>query len=189
MPERYEAKGLAFLGTLGYAERLDGGRAAVEARMEPAIRARLEDLYVANGWYDVEVLVELMRAVAAVAGVEPEKLIARQAAGAARAAVGGMYRHSMRADSPRAMAERLPRAFSRYFRPCQASLIEARPRSMRASLAPIPERLEHFYRAMNEGFVEGALAVAGAKGARVRWTERRRVDSASLELTFEATWT
>lgn len=186
--DRFEAKGLAFVGALSFAERLEGGRAAVEAAMEPSVRARLEDIYISSGWYDVEVLVALMNALSQVAGVEPQRMIERHAGFAARKSVEGMHRHSMQADSAREMAERLPRAFNRHFRPCEAKLRDARRGSMSATLAPIPERFEDFYRAMNDGFVKGALEVAGAQGAAVRWTDRRPLDDGTLELTFEALW-
>ena len=184
--ESYEVKGVACVGALAFAEKV--GLDAVRARMHEETRERLEPFYVASGWYDVDVLVDLMAATARVCGMPTSTLIRKHAARAARADVEGIYRASLSAGNLREMARRLPRAFNRYFRPCQATLIAVDDEGFEASLSPLPDRLESFFTAMNEGFVRGALETAGAERVRFTWVERRRIAPERLSLVFRAAW-
>lgn len=180
------AKGVACAGALAYAERI--GLSAVRARMPDATRDRLEPFYVASGWYDVEVLADLMAATAAVMGVDERQLIQQQAAHAAKSDVEGIYRHSLRSQSVREMARRLPRAFNRYFTPSQATLLAIDDDGFEAELSPVPVEREAFFVAMNEGFVRGALETAGAARVRFGWPERREMTPDRLSLVFRASW-
>ena len=182
----YRAKGRAFVGALQSAKQAPGGRDAVAAKMGP-LGARLEEFYVENGWYDVEVLAALMSATAELMGTSASRHIQAQAHGAAKTDIVGIYRHTLRAETPSAMAKRLPRAFNRYFQPSAARLISAEPTRFSAALEQIPVRQESFFIAMNEGFVTGALEAVRAIDPRVRIVERR-VEGLEVALTFVASW-
>ena len=187
-PGRFKAKGVAFQGALQVAARVPGGLDAVLARMPPELAARVEPFYVAAGWYDVDVLVALMRACCAAMGVPFDEQLEKQAARAARADVAGLYRHAMRASSVADMSTRLPRIFDRYFSPTHASVRDAGETSVSVELSGVPERHEAFYVAMNQGFVAGALREAGAAEVRFSWPERRVLEPGVLSLTFRAEW-
>lgn len=182
----FQVKGVACAGALAFAEKV--GLDAVRAAMPDATRGRLEPFYVASGWYDVEVLADLMAATARVSGIHESQLIRKQAAHAARGDVEGIYRHSLRAGSLTEMARRLPRAFNRYFAPSQATLVAVDDDGFEARLAPVPLAREGFFVAMNEGFVAGALETAGAERVRFTWPERQETAPARLSLVFRANW-
>lgn len=185
MGDELQAKGVAFVGILEAAKRAPGGLDAVRARLSPYFRERLEPFYTAHSWYPLDELIALMRAVAQVRGADPQELVRDQAARAARQDVEGLYRQVLRSTTPREMSARLPRAFNRYFRPMRAELVANAQRWMEVEIGPVPATHAEFFRAINEGFVGGALETVGARSVRFEWVppEARRAS-----IRFVARW-
>ncbi|MGE0789943.1 MAG: hypothetical protein AB7S26_29990 [Sandaracinaceae bacterium] len=184
----FQAKGLAFIGAMKAAERAPGGLDAVLSAMPAAERQRVLSFYTAHSWYPLETLIALMETVADRLGVPSRAFVVKQSARAARQDIEGTYRQALRAETPAAMAPRLPRAFNRYFSPCEAELVAQGEGSMTVEVEPIPADRLAFFEAVNEGFVTGALGTLGVARVDFAWSEPVRSPDGTLVLRFVARW-
>jgi len=183
----FKAKGTALLGAIATAERAPGGLPAVRALMSPEDAEAIEPLYAAHVFYDLDLLIALMTATAELLGTTLPQLAERGAVATARTDIEGRYRLALRASSPLEMAKRLPRAFNRYFSPSAAEIVDLSDDSFSVRVAPVPEEHEAFFKAMNQGFVRGALQTVGATTVSVEWMPPTSVGR-HLALTFVARW-
>lgn len=158
------------MAALEYArKKTPGGLSAVLERLDEDERGYLDQIFVAGTDYDVGPLVRMSAHAAALEGSAPDEFVRRRARESADMDIRGIYRLLLRVASPDAMAERLPRAFNRYFSPCSCELVTIRPGSLQAVFNSIPAPLAAWYVAANEGFVGRALEIAGAKNVSFRW--------------------
>lgn len=167
----FEVKGRALVATMRTLERAPGGAHSVLKTLSEDDQKFFRELFLEAGWYELDPYVRIMGAIASMRGVSLREWMRLQADRTASADVEGIYRMSLKSASPREMARRLPRAFNRYFQPCNAMLIRAEDRHAEFELRVIPEKHAEFFRGINEGFVVGALRYAGADTPSVRYDD------------------
>lgn len=188
-------RGHAFRTALDYIDnRLEGGRAAFFAALDPAERtAYYDQIFVASGDYDVSRLVLLYRTVAAMKGVATGKFIEARSRWSAASVIQGLWKPVLKTVSPEAMAERVHFAFNRFFEPSRARPLLVAPGRLQVELSIIPAHMNGFYTTSTIGFVEEALKLAGAQDAKLAFDRGQPAgDLAGVPLEvfrFVATWT
>jgi len=191
----FRARGLAYVVALKYVDtRLRGGRDALRAALGPGdpYAPYYEQIFLVTGDYDVSPLVRLYVASAGIEGVSVGRFVEERARWSAEADSKGVWRPMLKADTPEQAAERSAFAFNRYFPPCQAVPVSARPGRFEAELAGLPACMTGLYGTSTAGFVSAAITLAGGTAVRTEW-ERPAPDGVRdgvpLErLRFVMTW-
>jgi hypothetical protein len=179
LPSQFKLKGRAVVSTMEYLDkRVPGGRDTVLHGLTSADRAFFggEQLFLASSWYDLFPYARLMGRVAELQSLPLRVLMASQARRTARIDVAGVYRMSLSLSTPEAMAGRVHRVFNRYFRPCEAVVLDADRGQARYELRHIPRPLLDFFLGVNEGFVTGALEEAGGRDIDIVYQTPRPSD-------------
>jgi hypothetical protein len=190
----FRVRGVVYGAVLRYVERrLPGGKVALrEALRDDAIMRFFDQIFVASTDYDISPLVKVCVVSADLERIPPAIFTRDRARESAKMDVPGIYRVLLKLTSPEAMAERLPRAFNRYFEPCRADPTLVRRGGLESRLRDIPECMAGWYAAATDGFVSRALEMAGAKQPRFRWERAEaagEVDGiATVTLPFGVHW-
>ena len=190
----FRARGVVYTAVLRYAHKLLPGRmeALRSALGDDATAAFLDQIFVASASYDISPLVRVCVVAAAIEGRSPSDFTRDRARESANMDVRGIYRVLLKLSSPEAMAERLPRAFNRYFEPCRAARAKLRRGGLESELSQIPEPMSGWYMAATDGFVSRALEMAGANGPRFSWARPEADGEAEqiplVRLPFKVRW-
>jgi hypothetical protein len=190
----FRVRGIVYAAVLRYVERrLPGGNMALrEALHDDAIARFLDQIFVAATAYDISPLVRVCVVAADLERVPAAIFTRDRARESAKLDVPGIYRVLLKLTSPEAMAERLPRAFNRYFEPCRADATLVRRGGLESRLRDIPECMAGWYAAATDGFVSRALEMAGAKQPRFRWEREEAAGElegmATVTLPFRVRW-
>lgn len=174
----FRARGLAYVSSLKYVDtRLPGGRPAFLATLgaDDPFTPFFDQLFLVGGEYDVSPLLRLFDVCAQIEGVYVGRFIEARAYRSAESDAQGVWRSMLKGPTPEAMAERTHLAFNRYFPPCQAATITARPGRFEGELRGIPASMSGLYTSCTSGFISGAVALTGATDMRSEW-ERPRPD-------------
>ncbi|HEY8432864.1 MAG TPA: hypothetical protein VIL20_31045 [Sandaracinaceae bacterium] len=166
-----QVRGRLLTTALARAAQLPGGRDALLALLPGDVRARIEPLWIATAWYDAEIFFAVMEASAQLQRMDPVRLVRRASERAAEEDIRGIYRQTLRTTSPRDMADRLPRVFSRYY-DAPLEQLELDESWMRAAWSGVPARRIVLFQALNEGFMDAAFRIAGASGVGFSWNVR-----------------
>ena len=188
----FQVKGRALVATMRMLERAPGGPATILKTLSAEDRKFFGELFLQSGWYALDPYVRIMSSIASMRGMALREWMRVQADRTAAGDVEGIYRMSLGSATPREMAERLPRAFNRYFQPCNATVLQVADTHADFELRAIPTRHVEFFRGINEGFVVGALRYAGAEKPSVRYEEPIASDphegEATVKLPFRASF-
>ena len=188
----FEVKGRALVATMRMLERAPGGPETVLKTLPADDQKYFAELFLEAGWYAMDPYVRIMSAIASMRKMSVREWMRVQADRTAAPDVEGIYRMSLKSATPREMARRLPRAFNRYFQPCNAVLIELADEHADFELRIIPAKHAEFFRGINEGFVVGALRYAGAEKPSVRYADpvsgEPHEGEATLTLPFRASF-
>lgn len=184
-----------YMGYFEYAnKRMPGGLPAAYAAIgDPEIEAFLENtIFLAASSYDLVPVVHFARALAKVEGTPFDKFVRGRARYAGENNVMGLYRTQMRSSSAGEMAVRLPRIFERYFDNCRAEMSLAAEGLVDGRFSGMPAPMLGFYLWCNEGFIEGALTAAGARGVKYSWSapipDGERDGIAQRAVTVRISW-
>lgn len=188
----FEVKGRALVATMRMLERAPGGSETILRTLTADDQKFFRELFLEAGWYAMDPYVRIMSAIAMFRKMPLREWMRVQADRTAAPDVEGIYRMSLKSATPREMAKRLPRAFNRYFQPCNAVLLDVDAGHADFELRAIPEKHAEFFRGINEGFVVGALRYAGAEKPSVRYEEPARGEphdgEPTLTLPFRASF-
>ena len=167
----FGVRGIVVSGVVGYTEhKVEGGAAAVRALLPEDTASYLDrSMFLASTLYDLSPLGEYCCAAAKLLGSSPSDFIRERSRRSAIESIEGVYRTQLAAGDPKAMAGKLPRIFKRFFDPCEAEATRVGPDEMAVQFRDLPEPLAAFYAWSTEGFVGGALEVAGAKSVGHAW--------------------
>jgi hypothetical protein len=168
----FRARGLAYVAALRYVDkRLTGGRAAFIAALGPGdpYAPFYDQIFLVSGDYDASPLLRLFEVCAQIEGVFVGRLIEQGSRWSAQADSRGMWRPMLKGASLEETAERTRLAFNRYFSPCQAQMTALRPGRFEGELSKVPVPMAGLYTSSTNGFMAGALGLAGATDVRVEW--------------------
>ncbi len=188
----FEVKGRALVATMRMLGKAPGGASSILGTMSADDQAYFGELFLEAGWYAMDPYVRIMATIAGARGLSVREWMRMQADRTAASDVEGIYRMSLKSASLGDMAKRLPRAFNRYFQPCNAVLMKLGDDFADFELRVIPTKHAEFFRGINEGFVVGALRYAGANKPRVRYGDPVAGDAhegeATLTMPFRASF-
>ncbi|MFT3775831.1 MAG: hypothetical protein QM820_61590 [Minicystis sp.] len=191
----FRARGLAYVVALKYVDtRLPGGRRALLDALGPRdpFASFYDQLFIVSGEYDVSPLVRLYATCALIERVSVNRFIEERARWSAESDAKGVWKPMLKASSPEEMADRTHLAFNRYFPPCEATAVSARPGRFEGRLSRLPACMSGFYASATNGFICGAVELAGGSDARVEWdrpTTDGVLSGVPLEkVSFAVTW-
>ena len=190
----FRVRGLAYVAALAFVDKkLPGGRAAIQQLLAgDPLGAYFQQIFVPPGSYDVSPLLSLHLAAARAARKPPGRFIEERARASALHDARGMWKPLLATASVRPMAERLPLAYNRYFEPSQARSVALEPKRFDGELTRVPDCMSGLYVNATNGFVAGALELAGAANVRLDWSEAMRDGSISgvptSRVRFSARW-
>jgi hypothetical protein len=183
----FHARGLAYTHMLGYVDaRIDGARRTLLEHLGPAdpFRAYYDQIFLVTGEYDVSPLVRLFLAAAKLKGKDVGTFIQRRAARSGGTDTKGLWKPMLHGRTPAEVASRLHMAFARYFPPCTADSLEAKPGMFRGELRGLPACMDGVYADSTVGFYLGALGSAGATNVVVDF-ERPVSDGTNTDVPLE----
>jgi hypothetical protein len=189
----FSGKGLVYAGAREfYDEIIEGGSAAVSARLDGALRAFTEQHFLASGWYDILPILAFSEAAARMAGLTHRELVKRNAAWMARRDLTGVYRLMVQIASPQTVAMRLGRLSMRYFDFGTVESEATRDGVVESRRSGIPEIMARWFVWAAEGFIPVAMQTAGAKDVRVSCDPPRPEGTAhgvpTVHLRFAIAW-
>jgi hypothetical protein len=152
------------LGTQNYfAAHVDGGMGALLASIDqPALRAFIEQPFLASAWYDVLPVAPLVVAEARATRQSTEAYLRERTRFQAKQDLGGVYKFILWLASPEAVAQRLPRMLTKLFDFGEMSVAVVEPRHVRATVTGYPALLSDWYVNTFDVYAEAALKAAGA---------------------------
>jgi hypothetical protein len=164
------AKGTIYQGLIASADaQCPGGFDAVLGALEDdALRAFLEQKFLAASWYDLLPLVSAARTSAALVRAPFTRYVREGARMHAERDINGVHRFFLKAVPPALVADRLPRVMMLYFNFGQT---EGRATGEKARVMVgrrIPEPIAEWLTAAVEGFVRAAMQLAGARSIVAR---------------------
>ncbi len=168
----FRARGLAYVSALKYIQlRLPGGMPAFVAALgaDHPFLPFYDQIFLVSGEYDVSPLLQIFLVCARIEGVDPGRFIIDRSRWSAEADTKGVWKPLLEASTPEGAAERTKHAFVRYFSPCSAQVLGVQPGRFEGELLRIPACMSGVYTSATTGFVEAALALAGAPGAKTQW--------------------
>ncbi len=190
----FGARGVLVGGIVEYVRhRAPGGVEAVLATLDGATRTFFDGtLFLASAVYDLSPVVSFCSAAAASLGETTADFVRQRAETSAKISIESLYKRQLSATDPTGMAARLPKIFQRFFDPCRAEGLEAGAGRMRVRFGGLPKPMLGFYAWSCEGFVPGALRVAGARDVHYAWSRPAAAGTASevelVDLEFSLTW-
>lgn len=190
------ARGLVYVGCRAfYDEHVPGGTLAVMATLDSEHAEFFDQIFLGTAMYELMPLLTISAAAARVAGVPHMEFVKRNAAWQAERDLRGVYKLFVRALPPEAVAVRLPKLALKYFEFGDAEAAMSGERCCVGEMRNIPSALAPWMQACFLGYVPIALAVAGAKGVRLRMLDdsaassRHATPSGSVTLRIEMRWT
>lgn len=167
----FRARGIVYLATLKYVDmKLSGGRAALRAALgQGGSTDFVDQIFLAGSLYDIGPLIETHGACARLEGIPLRDFVVARSRESAETDIRGIYRVMLRLSSSTKVAERLPRAFSRYFVPCRATARDVQSGLIDARFSCLPRPTAQWYLYAVEGFVSRALELAGARDVSFSW--------------------
>jgi hypothetical protein len=189
----FRAKGLVFLGAREFfAERVEGGCAAVRAHLGPEVADFFDQTFLSGGWYDVMPILPISVAAARAARIPHSRIVRENAQWMANRDLRGIYKLVVAVASVEMVVERLPGLSLRYFDFGHADGKMIGDRSFEATRSGIPVMLADWFALATTGFVPFALGVAGAKDVRVRasphMSDGHAHGVALVRTKFEISW-
>jgi hypothetical protein len=166
----FRARGLAYVSALKFADtRLRGGRAAFLEALGPGdpFASYYDQIFLVTGDYDVSPLMRLYNVAAAMQGVPVGRFIEERSRWSAESTSKGLWRPILKASSPEAMSESTAQAFNRFFQPCKAEKVSARPGHFEGELSKLPACMSGLYTSATIGFFAEAVEIAGGRGCQV----------------------
>src|SRR5262249_53215780 len=169
----FRTRGISYESVLAYVDKaLPGGRRAIAGLLGPGdpFAPYFDQIFVVSGDYDISPLARLLIALAAAAKREPGEFLEARSRKSAPQMAHGLWRQTLKASSPEAMAERLPLAHNRYFEPTRADARSVERGRFEAELSIVPAPMTGLYVASTTGFVAASLELAGGKDVRLAWS-------------------
>ncbi|APR81627.1 Hypothetical protein A7982_06976 [Minicystis rosea] len=192
----FRARGLAYVMALKYVDtRFSGGRPAFLEALgaSDALAAFYDQIFLVSGEYDVSPLLRLYLVCARSEGIDIGRFIEDRARKSADSDAKGMWRPLLNASSPEHMADRTHLAFNRYFPPCQATPLAARPGHFEGRLSKLPSSMTGLYTSATAGFICAAVELAGGIAPTIEWDRSStdgQISGVSLEkVRFTVKWT
>jgi hypothetical protein len=189
----FRARGLVYQGARDYIDKyVPGGCAAVRGALRSETAEFWDQLFLAGALFDALPIVEISRAAAEVSGLPHEEFVRANAQWLAQRDIRGVYRAILHVLSPELVAVRLPRVALRYFDFGDASAKMSSDGVCSAEQRGLPQSMAPWFTACVEGFVPKALALAGARNARVKPVRAFRDGEAhgivTVTVSYEFTW-
>jgi hypothetical protein len=112
----FHVKGHVWQGALEYyPTRVPGGRAALDARLDPELRAFCGQRFLAASWYDALPINRVSETVARLCGVDQQEILRDRSRWQAERDIRGIYRMLVKLVSPETVATRFGRVILQYF--------------------------------------------------------------------------
>lgn len=159
----FHLKGASFRESLGFYDRLPGGRdALMQALPDDAHRTYFAQPFTASGWYDVFAMAQLDFAAATVAGVSPFTMIQRASVDQARSSITGIHRGLINILSPKQVAWALPRVMASFFDFAQCTTRGDGDGKVSGICQGVPKLLCGWYQAACTEWMLEALRIRGS---------------------------
>lgn len=168
----FKIKGVAYRGQFDfYEDKVPGGkRAVLDAVDDKALRAFLEQPFIASASYDIFPLARLHVPTAKLMGMEPDELIVFASRYQAEYDLRGIYKVILRAFNPLQVMEKIARVSAQYFN--FATVIQTTsvgPQRAKISRPAYPSILVDWYRLVLLGYLPVAVARTGAKDVQMEF--------------------
>jgi hypothetical protein len=168
-------KGIFHRGNIEYIERVvPGGLQAVLAAVrDPALRAFMEQPFVASSWYDIFPLVASSYPCAELCHKTLDSYLRQRAQYQAEQQGAGVYRSLLALTSPAVVAVKLPLLAAQLYKFGTTEAREIGPREVEIVRGEMPAALLPWYIPGTESYVLTALRMRGAKNPRAKTSSFR----------------
>jgi hypothetical protein len=166
----FRMKGVVYLGHEEFASNaIPGGERAVSgAFRDPALRAFLEQRFLAASWYDVLPIVPVWYQCAKLLRQHPTDFLKERTRHQAQRDIHGVYRFLLKLVSAEAVAVRIPRIMQQYFDFGRTESHLVRRGLVRAATSGVPSYIVPWLRIVSETYLMVALELSGVKFAQFR---------------------
>ncbi len=161
----FHVKGVVYAGTHKYfAGQVDGGLDALWAELDdPALRAFMQQKFLAGGWSDVLPVAPLIRAEARALRLSVPHYLRKRSEFQAKDDIGGVYRFLLKIISPESVANRLPRLLTQIFDFGNHEINAIDNAHIEVTLTGFPMMLWPWYSTAFEVYSQTLLTLAGGK--------------------------
>lgn len=173
----FQVKGVLYLGTVSYFERVHGGLERLLAVVDdPVLADFIAQPFISTALYDVMPVPALIAYEAIAEGKSLDRYLIDRTRWQAERDVGGVYKMLLRMANPETVIKRLPRILVQMFAFPDVEVETLGPGDREARFLHVPAPLEPWFRIAFPVYIHHTMTLAGAKDLAVEHRTTRPED-------------